>query len=62
MLLNFFALLGIVVGLILFRGGMDSLIEWRAWFLCISGLALFLFGVLTFYFKIRRLKGKDEAD
>ncbi|MGC9965475.1 MAG: hypothetical protein ABSE08_08720 [Syntrophobacteraceae bacterium] len=58
------AVLGIVFGCLLIIKGFDTLTIWRAWFFGISGLVLFLPGILRIYLRIRRLrspKGPAEA-
>ena len=55
------AVLGIVIGLWLIRGGLDALVEWRAWFLGMSGLVFFLFGILGIFMQIRRYLQNSEA-
>jgi hypothetical protein len=56
------AVLGIIVGLILIRGGLDSLVEWRAWFLLGSGLFLFVVSGLGVFIKVRRFWGKSTGE
>jgi len=55
------AVLGIVIGLCLIRGGLDALLEWRAWFLGLSGLVFFIFGVLGVFLQVRRLGRNSET-
>jgi hypothetical protein len=58
------AVFGIVFGFLLIIKGFDTLTEWRAWFFGISGLVLFLLGILRAYLRIRRIgshKGPVEA-
>ena len=61
MKVNILAILGILVGLILIRGGLDSLVEWRAWFLFGTGLFLFAVGGLAIILRIRRFWGKSTG-
>jgi hypothetical protein len=58
---NILAVFGILVGLILIRGGLDSLVEWRAWFLFCCGLVLFAAGGVRIFFQIRRFWGKSTG-
>ncbi len=58
------AVFGIVFGFLLIIKGFDTLTTWRAWFFGISGLVLFLPGILRAYLRIRRIgspKGPVEA-
>ena len=52
---NMLAVVGILIGLFLIRNGVDSFVEWRAWFLTISGLCVLIFGTARIYLQIRRL-------
>jgi hypothetical protein len=61
MKMNILAVFGILVGLILIRGGLDSLVAWRAWFLFGTGLFLFIVGGLRVFIKIRRFWGKSTG-
>jgi hypothetical protein len=56
------AVFGILIGLILIRGGLDSLVEWRAWFLLGSGLFLFVISALGVFIKVRRFWGKSTGE
>ena len=62
MKMNVLAVLGIVIGLILIRGGLDTLVEWRAWFLFGTGLFLFVVGGLAIFLQIRRFRGPDRTE
>lgn len=59
MRLNILALLGIIIGVFLVLQGIDQLVPWRGWFLSLSGLFLFLAGVLRIGYRLRR-SGKGE--
>jgi len=52
---NLLGILGIIIGLFLLRHGVDSFVEWRAWFLTISGLCFLISGIMRIYLQIRRL-------
>ena len=54
------ALFGVVLGFLLIIGGLDTLVTWRAWFLGISGLVLFLPGIIRICLRIRRLRTRDS--
>ena len=58
---NILAFLGILIGFCLIRGGLDSLLEWRAWFLGLSGLGLILLGSLRILLSLRRLRTEKKA-
>ncbi len=51
---NILAILGIISGLILLHMGMDTLVEWRAWFLSLCGLSFIFLGGLRIGVKILR--------
>ncbi len=53
------AVLLILVGLILIRGGIDSLVPWRAWFLFGAGVFLSAAGGLGILLQIRRFRRAD---
>jgi len=61
MKVNLLAIIGVVVGLILIRGGLDSLLQWRASFLLVSGLVLFAAGGLGLILRINRYWGKSTG-
>ncbi len=52
---NLLAIFAVVFGILLIIKGLDTLTTWRAWFFCISGLVLFLPGIIRSYLGIRRL-------
>jgi hypothetical protein len=52
---NLLAIFAIVFGILLIIKGLDTLITWRAWFFCISGLVLLLPGIIRSYLVLRRL-------
>jgi hypothetical protein len=54
------ALFGVVLGFLLIIGGLDTLVTWRAWFLGISGLVLFLPGIIRICLRIRRLLTRNS--
>ena len=56
MLWDLLAVFAVVLGFLLIIGGLDTLIEWRAWFLGISGLVLLLPGIIRIYMRIRHLR------
>ena len=55
------ALFGVVFGFLLIIGGLDTLVAWRAWFLGISGLVLFLPGIIRIFLRIRRLRTRNSS-
>ena len=55
------AVFAVVLGFLLIIGGLDTLITWRAWFLGISGLVLFLPGIIQIYLRIRRLLTRNSS-
>ena len=55
------AVFGVVFGFLLIIGGLDTLMTWRAWFLGISGLVLFLPGIIRIYLRIRRLRTRNSS-
>ena len=55
MLWDLLAVFAVVLGFLLIIGGLDTLITWRAWFFCISGLVLLLPGIIRSYLVLRRL-------
>ncbi len=58
---NLLAVLGVIVGLALVRWGLDTLVEWRAWFLTLSGLLFILLGGLRIVVKILRRHGDSTT-
>lgn len=62
MIVNILAVVGILFGLALIRGGLDSLVEWRAWFLFGAGLFLFVVCGLRVLSRIRRFWGKKTGE
>ncbi|MGA2402341.1 MAG: hypothetical protein ABSG91_11655 [Syntrophobacteraceae bacterium] len=53
---NILAVFAVLFGFLLIIKGLDTLTPWRAWFFGISGLVLFLPGVIRIYLRIRRFK------
>lgn len=53
---NILAAFGILIGLFLIRWGLDTLVEWRAWFLGLSGLVFLLFGLIRVFRNILRYR------
>jgi hypothetical protein len=58
---NILAVIGIMLGLVLLRTGLDTLVEWRAWFLGLSGLSLILLGGLRILFVVLRRRGDSTT-
>ena len=56
---NVLSAFAVVSGLLLMFTALDTLIEWRAWFLAISGLVLFLPGAIRLYLRMKR-RGNGE--
>jgi hypothetical protein len=56
---NMLALIGIFVGICLIRGGIDSLVEWRIWFLGLSGLILFILGSTRLFLALRKFRSES---
>ena len=61
MLWDLLALLGVVFGFLLIVGGLDTLVAWRAWFLGMSGLVLFLPGIIRIFLRSRRLLTRNGS-
>jgi hypothetical protein len=55
------AVFGVVFGFLLIIKGFDTLTTWRAWFFGISGLVLFLPGILRICLRIRHLRTRDHS-
>jgi hypothetical protein len=55
------AVFALVFGLLLIIKGLDTLTTWRAWFLGISGLVLFLAGIIGIYLRIRRFLTRNSS-
>ena len=58
---NLLAIFAVVFGILLIIKGLDTLITWRAWFFCISGLVLFLLGIIRSYLLLRRLWAHNSS-
>ncbi len=58
---NLLAVFAVVFGLLLIFEGLDTLTAWRAWFLSISGLVLFLGGIIRIYLGIRRFRALNGS-
>ena len=58
---NILAVIGIVLGLVLLRMGLDTLVEWRAWFLGIGGLSFIFLGGLRILVKMLRHHGDSTT-
>ncbi|MGO8942183.1 MAG: hypothetical protein ACLQJ7_00715 [Syntrophobacteraceae bacterium] len=58
---NLLAIFAVVLGVLLIIKGLDTLTPWRAWFFCISGLVLFLPGIIRSYVRIRRLWAHESS-
>ena len=61
MLWDLLAVFAVVLGFLLIIGGLDTLIEWRAWFLGISGLVLLLPGIIRICMRIRHLRTHSRS-
>jgi hypothetical protein len=61
MLWDLLAVFAVVLGFLLIIGGLDTLIEWRAWFLGISGLVLLLPGIIRICMRIRHLRTRSRS-
>jgi hypothetical protein len=57
---NILAVLAVFAGLYFIRWGLDTLVEWRAWFLGMSGLAFLLFGLIGVFLQVVRYR-RDSA-
>jgi hypothetical protein len=53
------AVFGLVFGFLLVIKGFDTLTEWRAWFFGITGLVLFLLGLIRIGFRIGHIRTRD---
>lgn len=58
---NLLAILAVVFGFLLIIKGLDTLTTWRVWFLCISGLVLFLPGIILSFLRIRRFRTHNST-
>ena len=58
---NLLAIFAVVFGILLIIKGFDTLTTWRAWFFCISGVVLFLLGIIRSYLSLRRLWAHNSS-
>ncbi len=58
---NILAVFGIILGIMLLRMGLDTLVDWRTWFLSLGGLLFILLGGLRIFVKIMRHHGDSTT-